>query len=149
MRREDDSSSLLDFGAQKIHHLALQDGIHPGGKFIKKKDGRIDHEDFRDLHAAPETAAQVLHLAVDFRTELKFFDQGTGTARRRRFVESLEARVGEQIIFHRQEQLDRGRLNYRRNPLSDFDGLFHDVVAEDLRGAFGREGERGEHAQQR
>src|SRR6266478_5656863 len=55
----------------------------------------IDHEHFRDLHAAPESAAQVLHLAVNFRTELKFFDQGIGTARGHRFVQSLEARVGE------------------------------------------------------
>ena len=34
LSRQDDGSSLLDFGAQKIHYLALQDGIHSGGKFI-------------------------------------------------------------------------------------------------------------------
>src|SRR6266480_5047198 len=28
LRREDDGSSFLDFGPQKIHYLTLQDGIH-------------------------------------------------------------------------------------------------------------------------
>src|SRR6266850_183938 len=106
LRREDDGSSLLDFGAQKIHYLALQDGIHSGREFIQEEHRRVDHEDLRDLNATPETAAQILHLAVDFWAELKFLDQGIGAARRRQFVESLEARVGKQIVFHGQEQLD-------------------------------------------
>ena len=113
LRREDDGSSFLDFDPQKIHYLTLQDGIHPGREFIQEKHWCVDHKHFRDLNAAAETAAQVLHLAVDFRAELKFFDQGIGTARGRRFVQSLKARVGEQIVFHGQEQLDRCRLNHR------------------------------------
>src|SRR5260370_33992498 len=98
LRSEDDGSSFLDFGTQKIHYLTLQDGIHPGREFIQEKHGRIDHEDFRDLQGTTQTAAQIPHPAVDFRAELKFHDQSIGTARRRRFVESLEARVGKPLI---------------------------------------------------
>ena len=79
--------------------MAFQDGIHPGGEFIKEKHGRVNHEDFGDLHATAKTSAQVLHLAVHFRAKLKFFDQRTRAASRHRFVQSLEPGVGEQIVF--------------------------------------------------
>ncbi len=148
LRRQYDGSSLLDFGAKEIHHLALQDGIHPRRKLVEEQHRRLDHEHLGNLHAAAESAAQVLDLAFHFRAELKLVQQGTRAASRRCLWQTLKARVGEQIVPDGKKQLDGCFLNHRGNPFPDFDRLFHDIVAEDLRGAFGRQRERREHAQQ-
>src|SRR5207244_5306799 len=83
------------------------------------------------FRSAPDTAAQILHLAVDLRAEVKSLDQGIGAARCRHLVESLEARVGKQIVFHGQEQLYRRRLNHRKIGRASCSGSAADVWLRD------------------
>jgi len=52
-------------------------GWDPSGReFIQEKHWCVDHKHFRDLNAAAEPPLKSCTFAVDFRAELKFFDQG-------------------------------------------------------------------------
>src|SRR5690348_2863186 len=149
LRGQDDGAAFFRFAAQAMHHLALQDGIHPRGEFVEKEHGRIDQENFRDLYAAAETAAEVLHFLLGFARELKFVDQKAGAPAGHGLLDSLKMRVREQIVAHGEEQFGCGLLNDRRNAAADIEGLFHDVKIHYARRAAGRPGKRGEHAEQR
>jgi len=99
LRGEDDGSAFSTSAREKAHDLALQDGVHASGKFVEEKNRCFDHENFSDLDATAETAAEVLDFAVGFGGELKFFNKTAGTLVGCRFVETLETGVSEEIVF--------------------------------------------------
>src|SRR5689334_12495326 len=127
LRGQNDGAAFFRFGAQAVHHLPLQDRIHPRRKLVEKKYGCIHQERLRDLHAAAETAAEILHFFLDLAGKLKFVDQTVGPAFRCGGSESLETRVSQEIIAHRKKQLGRGFLNDGRNPAADLDRLLQHV----------------------
>ena len=99
-----------------LHDAALEDRIHAGRELVEEDDRRVDHEHLGHLHAAPEAAAQVHHLAVRFGASVR---SRSSTRSARGWISAraqpVKPREGGEVVAHREEQLDRRFLNHDRD----------------------------------
>src|SRR6185436_149619 len=149
LRRQHDGPSTSRLAAQLLHDAALEDRIHSGRELIEEDDRRVDHENLRDLHAAAETAAQVLHLAMGFGAEAKVRQHPLDAYPDLGVAQAVKPREGAEVVAHRQKQLDGGLLNHDGDAPAHVERRGDDAVAEDAGLARGRPGERREDLQQR
>ena len=116
LRRQDDRPSLARFLTQRRHDRALQDRIHAGGELVEEHDRRLDHEDLRDLHAALEAAAEILHLLAGLCGQAEVVEHAVGPPADRGCRQPVKAGEHGQIVPRGQQQIGRLLLNDDRDP---------------------------------